>query len=136
KGPGNYIAVGYYPKSLFGNGTLASNATKIAFGGEDTGSASAKQMGSGSLSADGWQKATYQNRAFFIDTSTVSQWANLTKFESNPDCYTATRSCPVAWCSWVRVHHIAGIGRICQLAIAGRLTVGSSPKGAMVSSVM
>jgi hypothetical protein len=90
KGPGNYIAVGYYPKSLFGNGTLASNATKIAFGGEDTGSASAKQMGSGSLSADGWQKATYQNRAFFIDTSTVSQWANLTKFESNPDCYTAT----------------------------------------------
>jgi len=75
---------------LFGNGTLASNATKIAFGGEDTGSASAKQMGSGSLSADGWQKATYQNRAFFIDTSTVSQWANLTKFESNPDCYTAT----------------------------------------------
>ena len=90
RGPGDYIAVGYYPKSLFGSGTLASNATKIAFGGEDTGEPSAKQMGSGAFSADGWRKAAYQNRAFFIDTSTVSQWANLTKFESNPECYTAT----------------------------------------------
>ncbi len=90
KGNANYIAVGYYPKSLFGNGTLASNATKIAFGGEDTGDASAKQMGGGSLAADGWQKAAFENFAFYIDTSTVSQWANLTKYESNPDCYTAT----------------------------------------------
>lgn len=90
KGNANYIAVGYYPKTLFGTGTLASKATKVAFGGEDSGDASAKQMGSGALAADGWQKAAFLNFAFYIDTSTVSQWANLTKYESNPDCYTAT----------------------------------------------
>lgn len=26
---------------------------------------------------------------FYIDTNTTSQWANLEKYESNPDCYTA-----------------------------------------------
>ena len=43
------------------------------------------------------------------------------------------RSCPEAWCrngfseqGWL----------LCQAAIVGRLTVGVSPKGAMVSSVM
>jgi hypothetical protein len=46
------------------------------------------------------------------------------------------RSCPVAWCSWRRVTAFAGESRAGQLAIAGRLTVGSSLNGAMVSSVM
>ena len=45
-------------------------------------------------------------------------------------------SCPLAWCSWRWVTAIAGMGRAGQLAIAGRLTVGSSLNGAMVSSVM
>ena len=45
-------------------------------------------------------------------------------------------SCPVAWCSSVRVTAFAGMGRIGQLAIAGKLTAGSSPNGAIVSSVM
>lgn len=89
KGPGNYIAVGYYPKSLFGDGALAGKATKIAFGGEDTGSLSAKQMGSGRKAADGWQKAAFQNFAFYIDTNTTSRWADLTKSEPDPTCYTA-----------------------------------------------
>jgi hypothetical protein len=44
------------------------------------------------------------------------------------------RSCPVAWCSWGRAP--TGVGRIGQLAIAGRLTAGSSLSCAMVSSVM
>lgn len=89
KGPGNYIAVGYYPKSLFGTGALASKANKIAFGGEDTGKTDAKQMGSGAKAAQGWQKAAFQNFAFYIDTTTTSRWANLTKYEFKPDCYTA-----------------------------------------------
>jgi Neprosin len=88
RGPGDYITVGYYPHSLYGNGTLATKATKIAFGGEDTGQASAKQMGSGQKASAGWQKAAYQNMIFYIDTNTTSQWANLDKYESNPDCYT------------------------------------------------
>jgi hypothetical protein len=90
QGPGDYIPVGYYPKSLFGTGQLASKANKIAFGGEDTGKPSAKQMGSGKKAAEGWQKAAYQRRAFYIDTGGTSQWADLTKYEPNPDCYTAT----------------------------------------------
>jgi hypothetical protein len=89
KGPGSYIAVGYYPKSLFGTGTLATKATKIAFGGEDTGKLSAKQMGSGKKAADGWQHAAFQNRAFYIDTRATSVWADLTKYEPDPTCYTA-----------------------------------------------
>jgi hypothetical protein len=89
KGPGNYIAVGYYPKSLFGTGYLSRQANKIAFGGEDTGKPSAKQMGSGSLAANGWTKAAFQKSVFYIDTNVVSQWNNLTKYESDPSCYTA-----------------------------------------------
>jgi neprosin-like protein len=90
QGPGNYIPVGYYPKSLFGTGQMASKANKIAFGGEDTGKPSAKQMGSGNKAADGWQKAAFQNRAFYIDTGGTSRWADLTKYEPDPTCYTAT----------------------------------------------
>lgn len=89
RGPGNYIAVGYYPHSLYGSGVLATKATKVAFGGEDTGQLSAKQMGSGQKASTGWQKSAFQNMIFYIDTSRTSQWANLSKYESNPDCYTA-----------------------------------------------
>jgi protein gp37 len=46
------------------------------------------------------------------------------------------RSCPLAWCNWRWGTAFAGKGRAGQLAIAGRLTVGSSLNGAMVSSVM
>lgn len=49
--------------------------------------------------------------------------------------YTA-RSCPWAWCNWRRGTAFAGLGRAGQLAIAGRLTAGSSLKGAMVSRDM
>ena len=89
RGPGNYIPVGYYPKSLYGRGALADKATKIAFGGEDTGSAAAKQMGSGEKADGGWQHAAYQHTIFYIDTNTTSQWASLAEYESHPDCYTA-----------------------------------------------
>jgi hypothetical protein len=48
----------------------------------------------------------------------------------------ATRSCPWEWCNSRRVTAFTGIGRAGQLAIAGRLTAGSSLNGAMVSRVM
>ena len=88
KGPGPYIAVGYYPKSLFGSGTLSTNATKIAFGGEDTEVPSALEIGSGRVASEGWQKAAFQNFIFYIDKATTSQWASLTKQEIVSDCYT------------------------------------------------
>lgn len=45
-------------------------------------------------------------------------------------------SCPPAWCNWRWGTAFAGRSRVGQLAIAGRLTVGLSLNGAMVSSVM
>jgi neprosin-like protein len=89
RGGGDWIAVGYYPKSLFGNGKLSVQAEKVAFGGEDTGSDSAKQMGSGDKSDQHFAKAAYQNTVFYIDTHVVSQWATLSKEEPDPTCYTA-----------------------------------------------
>jgi hypothetical protein len=88
RGPGNYIAVGYYPASLWGTGQLATNATKIAYGGEDTGTPSALQLGAGQAASAGWQQAAFQNFVFYIDTSTTSQWASLDSQTPNPDCYT------------------------------------------------
>jgi len=89
KGPGDYIAVGYYPHSRFGSGTLSGNAERITFGGEDTGAPSAKQMGSGAKSGQGWKKAAYQKKIFYINTDHVSQWANLNIDieQPGPDCY-------------------------------------------------
>jgi hypothetical protein len=62
---------------------------------------------------------------------------------AEPGCYRRLvstseedRSCPWAWCNWRRGTAFAGLGRAGQLAIAGRLTAGSSLKGAMVSRDM
>jgi hypothetical protein len=90
RGPDNWIPVGYYPHSLFGAGALSRKADKIAFGGEDTGTPSAKQMGSGTMSNQGFGKSAFQNTIFYIDTNTVSQWANLGKEEPDPTCYDTT----------------------------------------------
>lgn len=57
-------------------------------------------------------------------------------YESRLRMMLVARSCPLAWCNWRRVTAFTGEGRAGQLAIAGRLTVGSSLNGAMVSSVM
>jgi len=46
-------------------------------------------------------------------------------------------SCPQSWFSNREALVVSGVsGRACQAATAGRLTMGSSPRGAMVSSVM
>ena len=89
RGGGDWIAVGYYPKSLYGTGGLATQSAKIAFGGEDTGNTSAKQMGSGEKSDAHFGKAAYQNTIFYIDSNGTSQWASLSSEEPNPTCYTA-----------------------------------------------
>lgn len=89
RGPGDWIPVGYYPRSLFGTGQLATNATKIGYGGEDTGAPSALQMGSGAFAADGFGRAAYQHTAFYIDRAGTSQWATLTKGVTDTTCYTA-----------------------------------------------
>ena len=47
----------------------------------------------------------------------------------------AYRSCPLAWCSFADAPRCR-LGRAGQVATAGRLTMGSSLIGAMLSSVM
>lgn len=96
RGPGSYIAVGYYKSSLFANGSLAARGEKIAFGGEDSSAPDALQMGSGEKASAGWQKAAFQNKIFYIDTKIVSQWTSLNPQEIVHDCYTAD------------IHNIAG----------------------------
>jgi hypothetical protein len=89
RGPGDWIPVGYYPKSVYGDGKLSVQAEKIAFGGEDTGEPSAKQMGSGEKADKHFGKSAYQHTIFYIDTRGTSQWATLSKEEPDPTCYTA-----------------------------------------------
>lgn len=89
RGPGDWIPVGYYPHSLWGTGKLATNAEKIAYGGEDSGEPSALQMGSGDFASGAFAKSAYQNTAFYIDTKVVSQWADLDDEVTDTKCYTA-----------------------------------------------
>lgn len=92
KGPGDYIAVGYYPKSFYGSGQMASFSQESDYGAEVAGSPKEGQMGSGAKAADGWQKAAFQNRIFYIIKDNIDQsaWSNLTLFEENSSCYTGT----------------------------------------------
>ena len=46
------------------------------------------------------------------------------------------RSCPEAWCNWRVLASMLGWAGTHQFAMAGRLMMGSSLMGAMVSSVM
>ena len=90
KGAGNYIAVGYYPGSLYGSGQLSRNAEYVKYGGEVASNSSdeAGQMGSGNFANTGWQHAAYQRTIYYIDTSLTSHWANLSAHETASSCYT------------------------------------------------
>jgi hypothetical protein len=89
-GPGDWIAVGYYPKSFYGTGQLSNFAQRTDFGGEVAGDPKEGQMGSGAQASDGWQKAAYQNRIFYIQKDNIDQgiWSTLSLYEENSACYT------------------------------------------------
>jgi Neprosin len=88
RGPDAWIPVGYYPKSLFGNGALSRQAERVTYGGEASGEPGAKQMGSGAKAEQNFGKAAFQNTLFYIDTHGTSQWADLFEIEPDPGCYT------------------------------------------------
>ena len=90
KGPGDYIAVGYYPHSWFGTGQLSNFATSVDYGGEDTGEPTACEMGSGAQASEGWAKAAFQHTIFYINKDNIETgvWTSLTKAEPQPTCYT------------------------------------------------
>jgi hypothetical protein len=87
EGASPQIAVGYYPKSLYGSGQLSKYATQIDYGGEVTGTSSG-QMGSGAFANRGWSYAAFQRRIYYFPTSGSSAWANLTASQPTPSCYT------------------------------------------------
>jgi hypothetical protein len=90
QGKGNYVAVGYYPGSLFGGGQMAKHAQFVKYGGETASdsSGSAGQMGGGNFANTGWSHAAYQRTIYYIDTSLVSHWTNLSANQTTSSCYT------------------------------------------------
>jgi hypothetical protein len=90
KGAGNLVPVGYYPRSLFGNGQMSKYATQITFGGEVTGAPATGQMGSGGYAKDNWLGAAFQKEIYYFPTTGGSQWGFFTDppILTNPDFYT------------------------------------------------
>jgi hypothetical protein len=88
--PATPTAVGYYPRTLFGSGQLASNAQRIQFGGEVTtedGTLTSGPMGSGEFAAAGYGKAAYQRQAMYYSLLGIPTAPTLTGNDT-PGCYT------------------------------------------------
>jgi len=90
QGAGSYIAVGYYPGPIFKGGQMSKNAQVVKYGGETAsdGSGNAGQMGSGKFANTGWSHAAYQRTIYYIDTSFVGRWTNLSAHQPTSSCYT------------------------------------------------
>jgi hypothetical protein len=91
KGNTRYIAVGYYPGSVFNRGQLTRHAEYVKYGGEvasTDASSGTGQMGSGKFTNTGWSHAAYQRTIYYIDTSLTSHWTNMSDHESESSCYT------------------------------------------------
>jgi hypothetical protein len=83
--------IGYYPDTLFGDGPLSGNASRIDYGGETVGTVSFPPMGSGLFAHEGWRRAAYQrNIGYYAPGGTPFVDASLTAFMSTPSWYTAT----------------------------------------------
>jgi hypothetical protein len=85
-------AVGYFPTSIYNGGAMATSASVLQYGGETVADVGGTwpAMGSGSFSADGWQKAAYQRDIFMFPTGGGAQYAALTPFSPSPGCYSTT----------------------------------------------
>jgi hypothetical protein len=93
--------MGRFPLTWFGNGTLASLATRIKFGGEvGSGSSLWPPMGSGRHASAGFGKAAYQRNAFFNPVGGGGLIVNLSQAGSTSGpCYTIdiTKNSASAW---------------------------------------
>jgi Neprosin len=90
QGSGNYIAVGYYPGTLFNSGQMSKNAEFVKYGGETDSddSGNSGQMGSGAFASTGWTHAAYQRTIYYIDTTLTSHWTTLSANQPTAACYT------------------------------------------------
>lgn len=109
KGSGDYIAVGYYPGSLYKKGPLATAAQEIDYGGETASddSGNAGNMGSGQFASAGWSHAAYQSTIYYIDTNQVGQWASLNPSQATPTCYSVDLHNKTAG-SWATYFYFGG----------------------------
>ncbi len=93
KGAGRWI--GYYPDELYGTGPMASNATRVLYGGEvtsNTATSRSEQMGSGRKAHEGWARAAYQRQVYYYNASGSALWFNSSsEIETDPSCYTIDR---------------------------------------------
>ena len=86
------VAIGYYPRQLFGSGQLSQAAESIDFGGEvcgQIGQSQTGQMGSGRPAADGWQQAAFHRSIAYLPTAEGGmQSATLTPDQQDGPSYT------------------------------------------------
>lgn len=90
-------AVGYLPVAVYQGGPLATNASVIDYGGETVGSTSWPPMGSSEFANQGSNGAAWQRGINYFDPAGASQWANLTKYEDFPNCYTIDLGSDDSW---------------------------------------
>jgi hypothetical protein len=90
QGGGAAEPIGFYPRSLFGSGPLATAATRIDFGGEvaaQAGLPRTGQMGSGTFAEGGYGASAFHKEIACL-TPAGSQPAELIPQASNPGLYT------------------------------------------------
>lgn len=111
--------IGYYPGTLFGNGQMSMNATKIAFGGETAGTTSWGPMGSGCWPALGFKKAAYQAAIEYADEKGNFKNPSLIRFEPSPDLYKISNISVSDNAEWGTYFYFggpgsAGVGATCN----------------------
>jgi hypothetical protein len=81
--------VGYYPGSIYGSGTMRTNAQLIEFGSESVGSNPWPPEGSGGWAGWGYSYAAYQRELYYwAYPSAASYWDSLTAAQPSSNCYT------------------------------------------------
>ena len=89
---------------------------------------------------DGWLNVAPLFQPSVPTDADASQYCHLLSTQAGRAPLSAGQakvgSCPTAWCSFPGATTITGLSRDGQAARVGRLTRGSLPIGAMLSSVM
>lgn len=83
----NKRAVGFYPASLFGGGTLSRFADALLIGGEVSGNNSWSAMGSGLFAEQGLGRSAYIRNAHQMDMSGNIHDMQMTQVVTSPNCY-------------------------------------------------
>ncbi|HZE39219.1 MAG TPA: neprosin family prolyl endopeptidase [Stackebrandtia sp.] len=106
----NMTSVGYFPASVYNNGTVTNEANNVDYGGEVyTGGTNWPQMGSGESADKGWQQAAYQRTLFYLGSDGSTNWAALNPNSTLP-CYTIDNQTPSDGTNWTNHFYYGGPG--------------------------